>query len=336
MPNVHCKNCGTEFPIDHAPVDREIPCRLCRAPVAVPAVPTANLTTCAHCGQQVPVYDQRCSGCGRAIESRLAIEDEATQLAQLLDGLDALAAAPGALEQVDAARGRRTSAGTIGLALFGTLCPGWLFLLVLTTDGDATGKTIMTVFGGILGLILGGVALGSWLKDRAAWNIAGSDTPQRALQRWLTALRTKREAKAWACVAPSGRSHGRLEPLAFKKVRPMAQRFAPGGFDDFRRYWQAVLRGEAGETRYAGVKKVQVGSRTKDGFALLTAEVSITSYPTLIILLILINLLVLALVYLVVRKQETVTIRKLLVYRHGRWWVAEPGWEGALDRARLG
>lgn len=335
MSNVQCKNCGSEFPMAPEHVDREVPCRLCHAPVAVPAVPAADLTPCPHCARPVPVYESRCAGCGQSTALRLAGADEATQRARLLDELDALAAAPGAIMQLDAGRGWRISGRTIAPALFGALCSGALLVLALATGGDATGRTVILIFSGILGLIFGGMALGSWLQDRAAWNIAGSDTPERALARWLMAVRTTRAAKSWACVAPHGRANGALEPVAFTKIRRMTESCPPGAFQGFRAYWKALFRGEAGETRYAVVKRARVLSRTEDGFALLAADVEFTSYPSWIIFLFLINILALAIGYLATKKRETATIRKLLVYRHQRWWVAEPGWEGALDRARL-
>ncbi|MBN1676228.1 MAG: hypothetical protein JXR37_34610 [Kiritimatiellae bacterium] len=182
------------------------------------------------------------------------------------------------------------------------------------------------VFGSIGALVLGLCFLASWAHDRAARHIQDCAKPQKALGRFLMAVRSGRCAPAYAALVPAARHAGPVAPLELQKIplAPEPQRIED--VDSFKRYWKSVFRGPQSQNRSVTLQRVRKLKDLPADTAVVEAKLRFTSYPAWT------AAIFGALILVLIQKRETKTVRKLMVRRGGMWFLLSGELEGELDR----
>jgi hypothetical protein len=324
---VTCQVCGAAVPVPSPTHDLTDVSPRRSAPVAPPfAPPPSNTIACPACAEQIPAGALRCPLCKEEIVRDLTPEQQRTQLAELLRSVTEHATDAHAVEQDAAQRGGFFAVKTLVLGGFAILSLILLVGGVLATNGE-----VAIVMGVILGLIFGLATLVSLSNDNQASHIQDAPTAEKAFRRYFMAMQTGRQRKAYFALAPSARTNAPVEIPQFEKL---PSRPGPACVDDptsFAEYVKCIFAGGSQHNRSVQLKKVKIVSQY-DAFAVVEAQVDFSSYASLLLLTILINILVCAIVVVVFTKREKRTIHKLLIQHEGRWYIADPGFEGAIDR----
>jgi hypothetical protein len=183
------------------------------------------------------------------------------------------------------------------------------------------------IFGSLFGLI----ALIALAIDLSQYGPDQRTSPILGAKAWLKALRWKRFDIAHACL---------IDQDHFEYGRPTIQELAsrPGTFDfadarQFRDYWKGLVSGGDLQARSVESWAVDRAEKIDDDTALVDLRLTVTSYPSLLALLILVNLLICVIVILVLRKRYTFQLRKLVVRRGGQWWVVNGEADDNIDQA---
>lgn len=303
-------------------------------PEASPAGESASAgPVCPACARPLESWAGTCPYCEEDISDQLPDEAFEARLREVEAALEAHARDPESLESDRRIAGAAIPAGvwvtlvllagSIGLFAWGFAIRG--------PDGDAA-RGMGIIFGILFGLIF----LAVFVSDRRSAFRPEEEDPARTLSRFLWALKTGRARRAYAALAPTARAQGPVRLPRFQRIAAdagAASILDPAGL---KKYWGGFIRTGTGTTRTARISRIRVAERRGDDLAVVTGQIKITTYPTALIAIALCALLVAVIVILVVQKSETVELRKLLIRRGGRWFVAEGELSGLLDRMPLG
>jgi hypothetical protein len=163
----------------------------------------------------------------------------------------------------------------------------------------------------------------------------GRATPERAVRAFYGAIRRQLYGRAYACLSPLDRT---ADPRHTPSVPAIEIRPEAFGFDrikTFKKYWRSTAGTATSITGWHRSLRYKVLEVTPLGPGTAVARVSLTlsGYPAALVLAVLaIGILVLILIY-ALRKQHPLEVRKLLVERDGRWWMANGELGDDEDRA---
>lgn len=345
-------NCGKVFNVKDEFQGREVCCQVCNAtfvaqpePVApatppMPAAPAApagisaaaqspKTSPCPFCKEHIPEASAVCPFCKERLAAQMSSEQAAAALNGMTAQLDLHVADPARLEADSAARGRFLATRTIvlgGLTIFGAL----LFIIGLILGEDDGGACI--VFGILFFLAFIIPAIVSLCNDRKASHIQDVDDPAEAFRRYFMACKTRRYAKAFVCLAPTARNGGVAQSPVFTNIPYQPADVPIADLAGFRNYCRTIFKGPGSNGRTVQLKSIRLEGARPDGRIWIQADVAFTSVSSWWLLLVLLNLIIAVIVISVVTKREKKTIRKLLVRRNGRWYIAEAAFEGDLDK----
>ena len=225
-------------------------------------------------------------------------------------------------------RGGLLSATTIICAI---LFVGSVAMVVGGTGMKGDDGVALIMFGVILGSIFGIAGLVSFSHDYSSSTIQSAATAHKAYQRFLVAVRSGRAHKAFAARAPTARKAGSVPTGTFEHIPPNTGRYEIRNAATLKKYWRSVFRGPSLQTRSVRIKSVLLSRETPNDVAVVHAELQFLNYPSLLILTILINLIVCAILIAVLQKKTPVSVRKVLIRRNERWYIAEGEFEGKVD-----
>ncbi len=345
--------CGKAFKVKDEFAGREVRCQVCGAAVSVPALsesPIDHAVTpsfemfdsapaitgqdtnkdtkeCPACAENIPRRARRCPACGEDITRFVGADEAQALLQETVNALEAHIANPASLEMDRSIQGGLISKSTIFIGIL-TLLSGVLFLVGMNAERDGD---VWCGFGAICGMVFGLSFLVAWSRDRRCAHIQDAPNPRLALKRYFLAIRTGRWAKAYTALTPTARKTGSVCTLQFIKIPTHANQYAIQDPKTFKDYWMSIFRGPSLQSRTVRLGRFETVS-AGDGFAVVETEFKFTNHSSLLLLLILVNILLCALVIFAVQKKENKKVRKLLLQRDGRWFVAEGEFEGALDR----
>ncbi|HEY3319295.1 MAG TPA: zinc ribbon domain-containing protein [Planctomycetota bacterium] len=333
--NMQCR-CGVILDVTNAPVGTAVSCHQCGQPVIVVmpeqtggAAPKS--VACPACAEQIPADLKICPLCGESIKLALSGEEQTARLTQMLAELDAHLASPGTMVADQTLKGRWLSTKSIVLAvLYGVPVSLFVFGTLLSKNGDSGGFIAFTI---LWSLILGIPLLVSIVHDHQASHIQDANDPLTAFKRFYMALQTNRTAKAFVSLTPSARNTGAVETITFDnpKIPANTGNFSIDNLASFAAYWKSILSGPSLQSRSVRLKKTKLVHKSEDS-AIVEAQIEFTNYPTLLVLTIFLGVLIAVILIVVLQKQETKTVRKLLIKRQGRWFFAEGELEGLMDR----
>jgi len=352
-------SCGKVFRVKDEFAGRQIQCQVCQAEVTVPELPELGEEPSAHpepspsapssAPDQAPAHPQgatiECSACAENIPAgsvfcplcgeELTDQVDASQAAQMLQAsLDSLDSHLGDMQGRSGdykLKGGFLATKTIVAMVFMALCIG---LIVLGAQMRRDGEPLI-VIGVILAIIFGIALLVSLTNDYRSSHIQDRRDPAQALKNFLTAVRTKRTARAFACLAPQARKSGKVKTVTFQKVKSSPDSFDIRDVESFGKYWASIFRGPSGHTRGVQIKKIRKLKEGDQGLAVVEAELAFSSYPSWLIATILLNVLICVVLILICTKREKLTIRKLLVKRENRWFFVESQLQGPLDKVAV-
>lgn len=324
---VRCQVCGTEFIAQSQAAEPEEV-----RPIAVSVTPPIPTMQCPFCAEPVTAGTTICPYCHERLTGELSPEQARHQLDEVVKGIDALLLDSTALAADRKLRGGKFYPRTFILLILSFLCLA-SFAGGLTIHGD--GGIVMAVFGFILAFVFGIAFLVSLGNDIAAAGIQSSAKPKKALERYFLALKTRRVRKAFVALAPSARNGALAKSFELKNVRDEGEPKEIHGLDDFAAFRKTVFGGPSGQSRMVTLKKIKIDHAEGEDMVWLTAEVHVSAYPTWLLFLILLNLIICLVAVLIATKRDKVMVRKLLIRRGERWFVAEAGMPGALDMMRL-
>lgn len=336
--------CGKMFKVRDDLAGTQVSCQVCGSSIAVPlpgqgvqvapvahrvetpppAAPAAAgaMKACPSCAEQIPANVFRCPFCKEQFSEEMPVEQQREQLAKLLGSVR------NHDPQSDAmSRGGFFAGKTIVLASLSGLS-----LLGIAAGFAGTDLEGLAVAGIIFLLIFGIAFLVSAWNDYQASHIQDAASAEKALRRYLLAAQTNRSLKAYYALAPHARTDAPVAPPPLEKIP--ANNAGPSQVNDpesFKSYLLTIFKGPSLNSRMVQFKKTRLVAE-HDSFAVVEVEVAFSSYPTLLLLTILISLLIAIILVLVLTKKETHTVRKLLIKHEGRWYIADPGFEGAIDQ----
>jgi hypothetical protein len=154
-----------------------------------------------------------------------------------------------------------------------------------------------------------------------------------AFRRYLGAIVHGHYQRAYSVLVPTARSTGRAAPVRFNKIPADMSEQAIVDKESFAAYWRSLCKGPSGSRRSLTVSKMRLAAAS-DEFAVIEAELSFNSYPTWLLFTLVLGVLPGLIVLVAAQTQEEKTIRKLIVRRGGRFFVAEGEFVGPLDGIR--
>ncbi len=351
MPITVTCSCGKVFKVKDEAAGGSVRCQICGAELTVPAggetpqpptlpmappdpqgAPAGKTIVCPACAEDVPSEYPKCPYCGEGLEGLMSPEEQDALLRKTIEALDNHVSDPGKLDADARLRGGFFAVKTIVLAL---ITAGAIAMIVGGAMSSSRDAAALVGFGVVLVIIFGIALLVSFAHDCGASGIQSASTPEKAFRRFFMAVKTRRTGKAYAAVAPGSRRVGRVETVKFEKIPPHTGSYAINDAPTFNKYWLSVFKGPSMQTRGVQLKKVGKVREIGDDFAVVEVECLFTNYPSLLILTILINLILCAILIAIIQKKTPVRIRKLLIKRHGRWFIADGEFEGTLDKLKL-
>ena len=346
--------CGKIFRVKDEYAGRQVQCQVCQAEITVPESPelseeaqaapmpapmpepgpTAPQTAtveCPACAESIPAGSAVCPLCGESLSGQLDAGQASRILDDSLASLDAHLGDRQSTEEDTRLKGGLLTTKTIVLMVITGLC---VAMIASGASMRRDGEPLIAI-GIILGIIFGISVLVSLTNDYRSIHIQDCRDPAKALKNYLTAIRTKRTSKAFACLVPEARQSGRARSVKFTKIKSALGDFTILDAASFAKYWTSVFKGPSGQTRSVQIKKVYKIKEGDQGLALVEAELAFSSYPSWLIALILLNLIICVIAIMACTKRESLTIRKLMVQRDNRWFIVEGELQGRLDQAEI-
>lgn len=329
---VNCQVCGSALAVPAASAVAETPAvRVVAPPLAArpesagpQAKPGASLCACPSCSEAIPSNARQCPFCDEIIQLQMSEEEQKNHLVQLLRSI----------REQDLQRAEVEARSRGGFMAQKSIVLGSLAVLGIASilvGALASGLEGLIALGVFLVLIFGIAALVSLSNDYGAAHIQDAPSAEKAFRRYFMSMKTARYSKAYYALAPLTRENAPVEPLKLAKLPSRVSPRLVNDLSSYQEYVQSIFRGTSSNTRMVQLKKTRVVADHGD-FAVVESEVEFSGYPTLLLLVLLLSLLLGIILILVMTKKETWVTRKLLIRHEGRWYIADPGYESAIDR----
>ena len=327
--------CGTMFEAEDSSADGQAVCEECRKssmPPLPPPVPEDSPMSppvpvedkfCYICTEKVPVNFVVCPFCRTVLKEYIPEEERLERLGNATAELNSLVSG-----RIDEASSFSTiTTRTIVWAAFSVLSFG------VTATGFAVKDMSALITFGILALI---IFIPSFLvslgNDLATQTGKKDKDPRKVFKAFFNSLLVQRPARAFARLAPSARNNESPDLPVFTKVKQPKGPFKITDAKSLKGYWNSFIKSDSLNVRTAKLKKINILD-SNERFAIIETEVKFSSYPASIIITIVLGVLIAVLLILIMKKEETRSIRKLLIKgRDGRWYIAESEMSGILDQ----
>jgi len=322
---VACQVCGATVAVPEPGQEVQQPPAATPAQPPPPSSPQRTTAPCPSCAEPIPANAIICPYCKEEVTPDLSPEQQRTRLAELLKSVQSHDAQ--GIADDDMNRGGFFAVKTIVVGIISALS-----LLLIAVGAASANLSGLIVLGVILLIIFGIAFLVSVNNDYQASHIHDAPSAAKALSRYLKAAQTNRQSKAYYALAPLARKNAPVQPPKLDKIP--GHTGGPSCVDDlssFKDYVKTIFRGPSSQSRTVQIKKTRVVAE-HDAFAVVETEVHFQSYPSWVIITILISPLICVLLIVILTKREKYTIRKLSIRHDGRWYIADPGYEGAIDR----
>lgn len=346
---VEC-TCGKRFNVKDEWAGQTVQCQVCESSVIVPypenesaSQPVAETEQfyesspiqevdndsklCEFCAEPISASAIICPLCGERLTETLPQHQIIEVLKASAEELDAHTSDLENIENDIKLAGKTIGAMTITLSIISLLSLAMIVGGAVMKDG-----TGLIVFGVILLFCFGLGFLVALTNDLKA-KISDNETPLKAFKSFVGAITTNRTTKAFARLIPSARNLTRTTYPNVEKINIDTGQLTMTSVEEMKKYWKGLIKPTSGCNRTCGVKgyKIVSGGGPEDKYAIAEVELKVTTYPSILIALVLINLLVCLLVILIVQKKEPLTFRKLMIKSNGKWYFASGDFECVLD-----
>jgi hypothetical protein len=100
----------------------------------------------------------------------------------------------------------------------------------------------------------------------------------------------------------------------------------------FKAYWKQIFSGPSPYNRNLTLKNVHVVGRSGN-VVVVEGTLNVTSYNSLLLLLIFLNWLIALIVVLVTQQKDELRLRKALINHRGKWYILDGAFESQVDRS---
>lgn len=185
------------------------------------------------------------------------------------------------------------------------------------------------MMGILLGILFGFFWLVFFLNDLLFPGPRRRRNSKSALKCYFKGVQQARWKAAFACLAPFARNKNIVTPAvaALDAISIPAQMSSHAGV---KAYWKSLIRNSHGKTRrLQSYRLTYIGGDHR--VHCYRVEMKIDSYPTLIVLGVLVGVLPLLLLYLLTRKPVKRTFDVVVVKHRSQWWLVSGEFESPLD-----
>lgn len=309
-------------PVEHSPQQPPPP-----LPQAM-AIPEDS-KMCEYCAEPIPQDAMTCPLCGESLQHTVPPERQREILSRTAAELDQYTGDFSNLESDNKLAGAPIRAMTIVLSIISLISTAMIVGGAMMHKDDGV---LLVVFGVILLFIFGLSALVAIFNDFKA-KIKENESALQAFKSFVLAIRTKRSAKAFVRLTPAARQQAKTTIPQVEKINISEEQISIYNPEDLKKYWTGLIKPSNMQNRTCQLSKFRVidGGKPEDKYAIVEVDMKITTYPSLLIFLILINLLVVLLAVLIVQKSETLKFRKVMIKSNGRWYFTSGDFCGPLD-----
>lgn len=346
MPIAVACTCGKQFRVRDDQAGTLVNCQVCGAQCQVPlsdavgviAPPAAKLASapleientinCPACAEKIPAASRKCPLCSEVLkagEQRLSDEEKTLLLEAAKKSLDSYS------PSMDPVAASRFATKTIILGIITAL---FVVIFLMGFVVQSRDSAVFHVFGVIFGLAFGIPFLISLSNDSNASTITESKSAEQAFKNYFMAIRTGRIEKAYRAVAPIGRKAENADSIRFKNPKiehaPKVRHFSDA--KSFKAYWKQIFSGPSPYNRNLTLKNVHVVGRSGN-VVVVEGTLNVTSYNSLLLLLIFLNWLIALIVVLVTQQKDELRLRKALINHRGKWYILDGAFESQVDRS---
>jgi hypothetical protein len=350
-------SCGKKYSVRDDFAGRQFNCKSCNSTILTPSALSVEETTvpvalsvenpkeiyvqkatvpepiltkaCPWCAETIHKEATVCRYCKQVLNKGLSDSDLSARRLAVHQSLDELFTDP-----IQMAKNKSLRGSLISLRTYVLFCFIGLGIIMSVLGFAKSGEEMVFVaaFGVIFIFFFGIASIVSFFNDVFCSSI-NTKNPLKTFKRYFLAVRTRRFAKAYAALAPSARTVGSVKTVEPEKIPFRNGSYKISSLESFKEYSNSYLKGPPGHTRYVNLLKVRLVKQDQ-GTAVVEAEIKFSSYPTLLLILIIVPLICVILI-VALTKSETLTVRKLLVEHNGKWFVADGEFDGPLDQTNL-
>ena len=193
---------------------------------------------------------------------------------------------------------------------------------VLGNGNDTEGCLVISlVFAGFAAIFV----VAYLIQDLVGPSPRQRPTPEAAAKAFYAMLKRRQYGRAWACLSPLDRTvetHATTE-LARLSVERKEFPFSPK--KPFGKYWrkQCGLDDKGLGGYHKSLKYEILGTRKiRPGVAEVHVRLRVGGYPSIVVLAVFAGVLIAVILMLVLRREETFEVRKIVHEKDGQWWIA--------------
>jgi ribosomal protein L37AE/L43A len=340
---IQCPGCLKTVDIDQNRAGEVIPCPHCQVQMQVPALepeavsqPSTPVTSlsqnssetkgCPFCGETVLKIARKCKHCKEDIPAGLDTES----IRKRLEAKETIIKEKGC-QVIPYSVGGKIRTGTfivVGITVAS--------IIAIVVGVNAPGNDLLglTVTGFIFGIIFGIATLVFLGNDLLIPSASARNTPERGFKAFLHSVRIARFGYAYACVLEGDKDDTKREVVKMDKVQLDYSPYSFANLKGFKQYWKGICRASRGQSRRMTISKVRL-EQLEGEYALVSAQVQLHSYPSLLALLILLNFIIAVIVIMAMTKHEKIVLTKLLRKVDGQWYVVNGELLSGEDRFQI-
>jgi hypothetical protein len=312
---VACPHCGGQMQVPAAP----------SAPAASASAPPPGggeaTKRCPYCGETVLKIARKCKHCKEDLADGADVESIRARLRAKAQGL------AGGVPEIPYTVGGKFRIVTI---VTGALAA--LSLIGAFVGGNFHHLEALLGFG-ITGMFVFGICfLVAFANDCSVPSSRGRRTPVKGLKAFLGAIRVGRYKYAYACLLEGDKDDAERVRRAISEVSVDGGSYSFKNLAGFKEYWRTMTHASGMSMRRAKLSGLREVSVSGD-YAVVSASVTIESYPWLLLVFLPLALIPVALVISLITKRETVNVSKLLRRVGNQWYVVNGELDSPEDRA---
>ena len=183
--------------------------------------------------------------------------------------------------------------------------------------------------GVVLGVLFGTIWLVVFFGDLFFPGPRGRRDPRKAMKCYFKGVQQGRWKVVHACLAPFARNKNIATPTvaALDAISTPAQMSSVAGV---KAYWKSLIRNSHGKTRRLYQYRFHpLGGDERIHYY--QVELNIDSYPSVIVLGILVGVLPLLILYMLTRKPVKRTFHVVVIKHRSQWWLVSGEYDSPLD-----
>lgn len=264
--------------------------------------------SCPFCIEKIPNTSKICSFCGEQLNGAIELSHE--QTSSLLSEHFAKLKANNSQENF---KSRRFTAGSYALIMITCLFLTGLLTSVFEKPFDSESVVIF----GIITSLFACFTIIYYLNDRKARKMQYIKSPIKFFTVFFNCLKDHRVIFSYQSVSLLGRATNSTRLLPFVLINIDTKQYDITNLKGFKKYWRSTLIGAGMYGRVMKIDKIKL-LKEFDNVAVLEISLKLQSYDVAIS---------------VGKKNESATIKKILLKHDSKWFVAEGELQGNLDFA---